>query len=394
MNVPQDTTADRWIGVGRSLNRDPASAAQIAVMQAVSGRADLQLIVAFCSLDYDLRALSRALTEAAAGATVIGCTTAGEITDIGPSDATVVVTAFGGPGFTIEPFVVENIGADMRMAGREAAGQIGLFHDRRHRVLLTLTDALAGDQQELIRGLYDTLGPGTPVVGGCAGDDLKMQATYQFIGDRLMTNAIVGAAIGSDAPFGVGVRHGWESVGRPMLVTRSTPTEVLQIDGRPALDVYLDELDAPTDARTDNDAFTRFALEHPLGIARRADEPCARFIASADFAARSLHTIAVVPEGSYVWPMRGDTTSVADATDLACRTAVTGLDGPPIGLLVFDCVGRRQVLGSAGIRDEIDRIAKYSGGAPVAGFYTYGEIGRTTGMDGFHNETMVVLAVA
>lgn len=34
-----------------------------------------------------------------------------------------------------------------------------------------------------------------------------------------------------------------------------------------------------------------------------------------------------------------------------------------------------------------------TGGAPVAGFYTYGEIARTSGTSGFHNQTLVVLAV-
>jgi hypothetical protein len=30
----------------------------------------------------------------------------------------------------------------------------------------------------------------------------------------------------------------------------------------------------------------------------------------------------------------------------------------------------------------------------VAGFYTYGEIARTHGVSGFHNQTLVVLAFA
>jgi hypothetical protein len=52
------------------------------------------------------------------------------------------------------------------------------------------------------------------------------------------------------------------------------------------------------------------------------------------------------------------------------------------------------VLGDQGIKAEIDRVAAFANGAPVAGFYTYGEIARTQGMSGFHNQTLVVLAVA
>jgi hypothetical protein len=43
---------------------------------------------------------------------------------------------------------------------------------------------------------------------------------------------------------------------------------------------------------------------------------------------------------------------------------------------------------------EIEEIMKCSGGAPVAGFYTYGEIARKQGVIGFHNQTLVVLSVA
>ena len=52
-----------------------------------------------------------------------------------------------------------------------------------------------------------------------------------------------------------------------------------------------------------------------------------------------------------------------------------------------------QMLGEGGIRSEIDRLAAMASGAPVAGFYTYGEIARTRGVRGFHNQTLVVLSI-
>jgi hypothetical protein len=86
---------------------------------------------------------------------------------------------------------------------------------------------------------------------------------------------------------------------------------------------------------------------------------------------------------------------VLTATDDACRDALAALGGrEPIGLLAFDCAARRLVLGDDGMDDEVERIAAHAGGAPVAGFYSYGEIARTRGSSGFHNETLVVLAVS
>ena len=63
-------------------------------------------------------------------------------------------------------------------------------------------------------------------------------------------------------------------------------------------------------------------------------------------------------------------------------------------MLAFDCIGRRGVLGDEGIQAEVNRLAASGAGAPVAGFYTYGEIARTRGMRGFHNQTLVVLSIA
>ncbi|MGD0194620.1 MAG: FIST C-terminal domain-containing protein, partial [Candidatus Dormibacteria bacterium] len=103
--------------------------------------------------------------------------------------------------------------------------------------------------------------------------------------------------------------------------------------------------------------------------------------------------IAEVPQGGLAWIMEGDAGSVLDATTAACSQAIDGLVGrPPLGFLAFDCIARRGVLGNEGIREEVSQIKSYAQGAPVAGFYTYGEIARTHGVSGFHNQTLVVLA--
>jgi hypothetical protein len=387
----------RWVGVGRSggsgTSTHATAAGNAAAAAALTGP-DPRLLVVFCSAGYDLPALLDGVRAAAPGVPVVGCSTAGEVATSGPGDGGVVVLALGGNGFHVETRAATGIATRLRDAGAEVAGALHTVDGKPHQVLLLLTDGLAGDQQEIVRGAYGVAGSGVPLVGGCAGDDLAMRATYQLHDGEVLRDAIVAAAISSDAPFGIGVRHGWRTVGEPMLVTRSGGNRVFTLDDGPALDVYLDRLGAPADARTDPAAFTRFALTHPLGLARRSSEPAVRFVAGADFADRSLGCIAEVPQGGLAWFMEGDAASVLDATDRACGEALAALGGqPPLGLLAFDCIARREVLGT-GIAAEIDRVAAAAGGAPVAGFYTYGEIARTHGFSGFHNQTLVVLAVA
>jgi hypothetical protein len=348
----------------------------------------------FASCGYDLDALLAAIREELGGVPLIGCSTAGEIATAGPGDASVVVAAMGGEGLDVATGTGLQASGRLRQAGADAAGCISGVSGP-HRALLMLTDGLSGDQQEIVRGAYSVVGAGVPLVGGCAGDDLEMRKTFQFYEDEVLSDSVVTAAIASDAPLGIGVRHGWRRVGEPMLVTKSEENRVQEIDGRPALEVYCERLDVPDAARSDAAEFTLFSSTHPLGLASRGEEQHVRFISGADFEDQSLVCIAEVPQGGLVWTMEGDSASVLEATDGACEDAVASLEGSaPLGLLAFDCIARRGVLGDEGIKSEIDRIAGKGGEAPVAGFYTYGEIARTRGISGFHNQTLVVLAVA
>jgi len=379
--------------VGRSASKDARLAAEEAASQAV-GSDTASLIVVFCSDAYNLDLLIRTISERTGGVSLIGCTTAGEIAASGPGDASVVVTAFGGEGFSVATALATNVSGRLRQASAEVASSVARVAERPHKVLMLLSDGLSGDQQEVVRGAYSVVGAAVPLVGGCAGDDLKMKRTFVFYGTQVVSNAVVGPAIASDSPMGIGVRHGWRRVGEPMLVTGSSDNHVYTLDDKPALDIYLERLNVPAAARTDAAAFTRFAITHPLGLSRRSGEEV-RFVGEANFEDRSLVCIAGVPQGGLAWFMEGDDESVLAATDAACGDALASLEGhPAVGFLAFDCIARRGVLGDEGIRREVARIGLHAGGAPIAGFNTYGEIARTNGVSGFHNQTLVILALS
>jgi hypothetical protein len=386
------STGRRWAGVGSSSDPDAYRAGQEAAAGAVTGT-DPSLLLVFSSIECDFGPLLAGVRAGFPDVPLLGCSTAGEISSGRAGDATVVVMAIGGPGLSVATASAEIEDGDLRGAGERVAACVDEVGASSHRVLLLLSDGLAGDQQEIVRGAYRAAGASVPLVGGCAGDGLQMQATHQFFGDRVMQRAVVAAAIGSEAPLGIGVRHGWRRVGEAMLTTRSESCIVYTLNDEPALDLYLRLLDAPPEAHTDPAAFTQFALTHPLGLSRRSGEEV-RFIAEANFDDRSLVCIAEVPQGGLTWLMEGDEDSVLEAADAACADALAALDGePPVGVVAFDCIARRGILGDRGIQREVDRISMVAQGAPVAGFYTCGEIARTHGMSGFHNQTLVVLTI-
>jgi hypothetical protein len=384
----------RWVAVGRSSERDSHSAGREAASAALAG-ADAKLLVAFCSDEHELPRLVAGIRDQASDAALIGCTTAGEIAADGPGDGGVIVAALGGPGFNVRS-AAGPVGEDgLRSAGAAAASCIRELPESRHQVLMLLAQGVGGDTQEIVRGVHQIVGAAVPLVGGCAGDGMKMERTFQLHGDEVLTDGVVAAAIGSDAPIGIGWRHGWERVGEPMLITSCSENRVVEIDDRPALDAYLERLDAPAQVRSDAGEFTRWARTHPLGLGRRrsGQEPV-RCVNEAGFEDRTLGCTAAVPEGGMAWFMHGDADSLLRSAEGSCADAIDGLRGlPPIGLFAFDCIGRRGVLGEEGIRTEVERIEAV-GGAPVAGLYTYGEIARRRGVNAVHSQTLVSLAFA
>jgi hypothetical protein len=393
-SIPQlGPNVDRWVGVGHSDQTDAFGAGAAAASRAITGP-DPRLLIVFCADSYDLPELLRGINETSGDVPLVGCSTAGEIATAGPGDSGVVVTALGGSGFSVSTASSDMVTGRLHEAGANVAACIDEVEPLDNKVLLILTDGLSGDQQEVVRGAYSVVGAAIPLVGGCAGDALKMKRTFQLHNHAVMNNGIVAAAIASNAPLGVGVSHGWRKVGEAMLVTQSSGNRVYSLNDKPALDVYLERLQAPLKAHTDPAEFTRFSITHPLGLSRRSGEEV-RFIGEANFQDRSLGCIAAVPQGGLTWIMEGDADSVLEATDASCAAALSRLEGrPPLGMLAFDCIARRGVLGDEGIRGEVERIGSRIGGAPVAGFYTYGEIARTRAVSGFHNQTLVLLAFA
>ena len=383
----------RWAGVGASDSTDSAAAGRNAAGDAVAGRSPA-LVVVFASDDHDLDALVAGVRERSGEAVLVGCTTAGEIWGGQAGSNGAVVFALGGPGISVRAGVSRAASKDLRTGGAQATAAALEGQSGPHQVLMLLTDGLAGDQTEVVRGAYQVAGAGIPLVGGCAGDDLRMTRTRQIFGPEVLEDSIVAVSISSEAPLGIGVSHGWRKVGEPLVVSAAPGTRVASLDGRPALDVYLERLDPPVEAWHDPAAFTHFAQTHPLGLDRRTGVAI-RFVAGADFETRELICIARVPEDGLAYVMEGDHDSVLSATEEACRQALDSLGGArPVGVLAFDCIARRGVLGDEGIAGEAGCLTRLAPEAAVAGFYTYGEFARVQGMTGFHNQTLVVLALA
>jgi hypothetical protein len=99
-----------------------------------------------------------------------------------------------------------------------------------------------------------------------------------------------------------------------------------------------------------------------------------------------------ISEQSILQVMSTDDEALIEGARHAAEDAVSQIAGKARLALVFSCGSRVPLLG-ARLRDEVEAISSALDGAPVCGFYTYGEFARTTGSSGVHNSSVAILAL-
>jgi hypothetical protein len=391
----------RWFHVGVSSETDPYRAGMVATSRALAGP-DPRLLVVFCSIRLDPHAVLAGIKEVATGIPLIGCSSGAEISTAGAGVGLVAVAALGGSGFTVRTSAATGTRTAPREGGIEVARSAFAGMDGANQLMLLLTDGIAGEQEHIIGGVYEMLGAGVPLAGGAAGTALLSDGdtpnTFHLYDGDVLTDAVVGAAIASDGPFGVAMRHGFREAGEPMVVTRSRMGRIYTLDNRPALHAYLDRLGAPAEAYHDREAFVAFSRLRPLCMLRRATQEVRFVTEHTDLDEGSLVCVGDVPEGGVVWPLQSDADGTIEAVDDAWAAAVEALGGrPALGFLAFDCGVRHEVLSQAPtgdrVAEEVGRMARQAGNLPFTGFYTWGEIARTRGVNGLHHQSLVVLAI-
>src|ERR1700722_2063337 len=125
----------RWFAVGRACPSDDRPGFRGADAALVGD--DAKVLVVFCSQGQDVVEVVRQISDRSGGVRLFGCSTAGEIAAGGPGDASVVVAALGGPGFSVRTALAEGASKDLRGAGVRAAAAVDAAEDaeRPHQLL-------------------------------------------------------------------------------------------------------------------------------------------------------------------------------------------------------------------------------------------------------------------
>jgi methyl-accepting chemotaxis protein len=328
---------------------------------------------------------------------VLGASTAGEFTELGDRKNATAVLALAGD-YKVYAGIGTGLAGDPERAISQALeGQPSEVRGYPYRCAVLLLDPLAGNGEEATLLASALLGGTVLLAGGAAGDYLAMRETLVGAGARVSSDAVVVAQIFSKKAVGVGISHGHRALSQPLKVTKAEGNTVVEVEGRPAWDVWREQTREIAKARgVDVDALTPdqvpgFLLQYEAGL--RVGEALkirAPLSANPD---GSIAFACGVPAGTVVRITESEPERQVESAREAARRARKRLgDAQPAGALAFDCICRNLILGTR-FESAVRAMSAELSDKPVAGFETYGEIALDVGdMSGFHNTTTVVLA--
>jgi hypothetical protein len=291
----------------------------------------------------------------------------------------------------------EGASHDPRGAARRAAAAAfaGVDAEGGQPLLLLLYDANAGLHAELVAGAYEVVGPRVPLAGGGANAPVGATARTepaQFAFGQACRDSVVAIALVTPAAVAIGIGHGCELGALPAIVTRSEGRRILELDGRPAEEAYLEAIGHPGRALSDSE-FERLAVLHPLVQLELGGRVRPRHVRGRS-PGGGLLCAAAIPENAAVAFGEQSPQGVRSSALAALRDALAPLRGSPRAALVFDCAARRRVLG-IDPQTEVDVLTSALGGnRPLVGLYTRGEVARTRGASGDLNHAVVIVAFA
>jgi hypothetical protein len=347
------------------------------------------LVFCFCAPDIDLGRYAAVRVSATfPGATVIGCSTAGEIGVGGASDGLVSMMGLSFGNTVVRAHRVPLDHHERSAASGRLLGGL-MLSDGSPAAVLPFIPGVGVDGSAFVHGLRAALPAGTPMIGGMAADGRRFGRTFTILNGQVYTDQAVAVGLyGASLRVGTGSASGWTSFGPTRRVTGVDGPVLSTLDRKPALQLYCNYLGDKARELPSS------GLLYPLAVVGEGDPACTgliRSITGVDWDAGTLTLAGALAPDSFVRLMHADNQRLINGAQLAAEQVAAGSVGQAAMLLV-SCVGRRDVLGDD-IDDEIDAVrAVLPAGTPIAGFYSYGEIGPhgRDRLSELHNQSMTI----
>lgn len=323
-------------------------------------------------------------------ASLIGCSTSGEIIDSRVHDKSLVLTVvkFDNTEIATQSESIHDH-SDSQAAGE--ALSLKLKKDNL-KCVLVFSDGQKINGTELVAGLTAGLPKGVAISGGLAGDDARFEETLVWHNERKESGLIAVCGLyGDSLQVGHGSLGGWDAFGPSRVVTKANKNVLYELDGRPALELYKSYLgDASKDLPSS-------ALLFPLCIRENENsEPVVRTILNINEDEQSMTFAGDIPVGFSAKLMKANFERLVDGAQGAAENALDKLKQDAELAILVSCVGRRLVLKQR-VDDELECVSEvFSDSTVKCGFYSYGEISPLVSGEGchLHNQTMTITTLS
>ena len=304
--------------------------------------------------------------------------------------------ALGGDSIAVSHAVVEDVEVDTREKGRRLGRELKARLPDAPRLVILHHDSLAGaDVEPLLDGLWNEVE--CTVVGGAAAHAFNyrsLEQTFQYHGERALSRAAVACAISGQFSMALDICHGCSPAGVELTVTRAEGNVLLELDGRPAADVWREICGPEPGQSTHSSALA-------LGIPREGASDGSEYLVGAAYAI-DLRTGAVVlasrvRTGTRIMIHHRTVEDVLQGSRAMGERLERRLSGkPPRAVLGFECGARtRPFLGDEATLEENLALQRALGEeTPWLGMMPWGEIFPGSGRPVFHNYSYSMLVLA
>lgn len=348
----------------------------------------------FCGTEYAHNEVLERIHERFPRLQLIGCTTDGEMSSCGGfTEDAITLTLICSDNIRISAGYGAKAGAEPRAAAAAAVemARKGLGGDP--VLAIILPDGLTSSAFRILEGFAAVLGDGVPVVGGMSADRVAgakdHYSTYQFMGDKVLTDAVPVLLFSGPLVHSLGVESGWTPIGEKMTVTRSEANVLYTLDDTPAFELYVHYLgDVMKESMAGVGSYPLAVYEPGL------DHYYLRVAKKADPETGAITFLGEIPQGAEVRITQAVRDNVMNGVTRSVASALENYRGHQPGVaMMFSCTGRKIALGTKA-REEIGRVrAGLMTGLPMTGVYTFGEIGPVSShtRSRYHNTTFVTL---
>ncbi len=365
------------VAVAHSLELDSADAVADLLDQCYKQLGDLkpQAAIMFAGIDHDHALVLEKIYEVYPDMDLIGGTTDGELSSVhGCVDDSITLMAFCSDDLTFKTGVVDNISKGTTNAVSKGVHSVVSNLEQEPELCIAIHCGIipgggVPNYEKILQGLKGSLGENFPVFGGGASDQLRLNRTYQFYHDSVLTDALVFLLISGPLLYSFGVETGQIPIGTKEQVIKSDDNIVYKIGNQKAALFYRRYLGEDI-GKLDK----QIILDFPLAVFEDDDEHYYARAVMINNDDSSLTTVGNVPEGSMVQITHTTRDEIVESAARSVGSSLIEYPGTdPVAALCFSARMRKQVLGSR-FEEEYLAFKNERTDLPVAGFYAYGEI--------------------